>query len=96
MRREEIQTRHAYNRSSLAHELGMVELHKGFVTHRPRLSFNYGLPRTGGFGGYDYGYAPHSAHRNKSARVSAVDPNVNGNFKSPGRGADDGERESEV
>ena len=40
------------------------------------------LPRTS-FGGYDDEYAPDSPHRSKSAWVSAVDANVNGNFESP-------------
>jgi hypothetical protein len=31
------------NRSSLAHELGGVELNKGFATHRPRMSFDSGV-----------------------------------------------------
>jgi len=75
----------AYNRSSLAQELGVVELNKGFATHRPRMSFDSAASTDQGFGGYDDDYAPDSLHRNKSARVSVVDPNVNvnGNFKSP-------------
>jgi len=75
----------AYNRNSLAQELGVVELNKGFATHRPRMSFDSAASTDQGFGGYDDDYAPDSLHRNKSARVSAVDPNVNvnGKFKSP-------------
>ena len=74
----------AYNRSSLAHELGGVELdNKGFATHRPRMSFDSGLSTDQG--GYDYDYAPDSPHRSKAARVAAVDANGNGNgnYKSP-------------
>lgn len=76
----------AYNCSSLAEELGVVELNKGFATHRPRMSFNSAASMDQGFGGYDDdAYALDSLHRNKSVRVSAGDPNVNvhGNFKSP-------------
>jgi hypothetical protein len=74
----------AYNRSSLAHELGGVELdNKGFTTHRPRMSFDSGVSTDQG--GYDYDYAPDSPHRSKSARVSSATGgvNVNVNYKSP-------------
>lgn len=68
----------SYNRSLLVHELGVVELNKGFATHRPRMSFDSEASTDQGPGRYDDDYAPDSLHRNKSAQVSAVDPIVNG------------------
>ena len=71
-----------YNRSSLAHELGGVgiELNKGFAAHRPHMSFDSELSLSTDQG-YDYNYAPDSPHRNKSAKVTPVESNVNA--KSP-------------